>query len=485
MNSFIKKITLRRFSFLIFTCLCFLGATYQVSQLTSSYLLYNTTRLLEIIPATANEPETLFFCVRYTDLLNFTAIRATGGENNRSEWIRTNDAEGIRRYQKFLKISEIFTFTPETDDVVDYATVRKEKSFEQIDCNASDCYNLFHLNKFVYLEYICYSFRPLFFKKSMSYHSIAVTPSSAGRIFSIRFTELFNHTRIYKICFDKLYGLPYQSLPIATLKKRSIIDEDKSHRKGVDLSDKEAFEQEYNSLVASTSKLSTDLLPRPYDTQCMYYEDKGITSRAQCIQNCMNSSVFNILHKVPFSIIINKSIDEFMVSYLDTLDETVTNALFSSEKSCRLVCHSPDCHSILTFTNVQEEAGHELEINLVLSTTPYTKITAIPSIVFIDFLTAAMSAVSTWTGLAIVSLNPVTLYTVLSRYNWFSKSQVDPIYFKNKRTFYPRRQEVSRVTYNPYFESNPYYFADPWLYKKNNLEVGRLKAKNRLLHQLY
>lgn len=469
----VSRSNLKRIFTFIFSCLCVLGATYQVSQITSAYLRYNTTSMLEIIPATAYHPQTMIFCARYTDILNFTEIREDSAGKNRTNWKRTTDADGVRRIQHQLTIKEIFHFTPHPAEVIESATVRKSKSFEQHSCNTTDCYTFFQTSKFVYLEYVCYSFRPLYIDKPMSYHSVSTTPSSAGQIFFIQFTHLLNQTRIYKVCFEKLYALPYQSLPISPLKKRSIKgDEDHHHHQ-------EQFDQEYNSLIASTSKLSTDLLPRPYDTECLEYQENGIFSRAQCIQSCMNATIYKILHKIPFSVIVNKSIDEYMVSYLDTLDDQVTGYLFAAENQCRQVCHQPDCHSVLTFTAVAEEAGHDLQITLVLSTAPFTKITTMAQIFFLEFLTAAMSSVSTWTGIAIISFNPFSMYASLSKFTGHFK-------FKNELSSRTNRTYPLRVQLPKQFDPYSFYF-DPLQVKRNShaAEVGRLMAKNRILHQLY
>lgn len=464
---------------LLFSVLCVIGAFFQVSQLAFSYFQYQTTSVVEIVTGTSYKPQTLNMCIRYTDILNYSAIRETN--TSRSDWERTTEPAVVREMQQSLSAREIFLYTPEPRETITSAKFRRANSFEQHSCNSSDCYSLFYTGKYIYLEYICYFFRPLI-NQSMSSHSISVTPSAAGQIFSIKLKSVFNDSIIYRICFDALDSLPYQALPLAPVKKRST-NSDSEQKSG---NGSHQHPQLFNSIITSFNQLRTDLLPPPYDTQCEYYTRRDFISRAHCIQDCMNSSVYDAMKKVPFSVIVNRSIDAHILSYHDLSENHVTAQLLLFENSCRSKCSRLDCHSILTLTEVHEEAGDEITVFLHLSSAPFTKITALKQIELVEFLASAMSSFSTWTGIAIISFNPIAFYYTVKCYIERNRSQVKNARIQQKRDHVrDQLRQLSDSYSNGSMLQKPVYLATSYISPEHNVEVARLMAKNRIMHQLY
>lgn len=384
-----------------FSSLCVVGAIVQIHHIAKIYFAYGTSSTIEIkIPGIINL-DTFSICIRYTDILNYEQIQLDN--SSRADWKLTTTADGIRKYQNELKLDELFRYTPNKTNLIEQITFRRHGSYELNTCNGIDCLGNFSVERFVYLEYICYSITPLYLNETFSYQSLALTPSAPGEIFKVQFADSMKKSELMKSLSHKPHVLPYVGLPITPVKRRAynILNDT----------------AKYNYFTSSTVKLVVNKLPPPHETLCRNYSLLDFTSRIQAIQDCIKTNVYSKLHKVPFSYIVLDSmtseLNKNLVSYIDTVDPKVTSLLFESERICMAKYRNDDCHLETSFTSTESNTGELFEIRLVTPSTPFTTINTAQQTNFIEFITVVMSTASTWTGLAIISFNPVSIFFTL------------------------------------------------------------------------
>lgn len=376
-----------------FSFICFIGAIYQISHIARIYFQYKTSSKIAIAIPRQHKLGPFSTCVRFTDILDYGRIQKD--HPGRSEWKLTATAEGIRTYQKELTIKEIFNYTPKGESIINSMEFRRQNSYKLNLCNASDCLNYFEVNKFVYLEYVCYTITPKFINETLTYESLTISPSAPGEIFSLKLSPSMKKSESMKLLSHNT-PTPYVTLPIVPVKKRVYSIETDTAK--------------YNSFVCSAVKLNVTRLEPPYETQCVHYPH----SRQMEIQKCIRSLVYPVLKKIPFSFIVNDStLDDFLVSYMDTENETTTKLLFSAEHECMAKFSATDCNEEVSFTTSEAHLSEHFEVTLVTATSPFTDINSIKQTNLVEFITVVMSTASTWTGLAIVSFNPVLLFFTL------------------------------------------------------------------------
>lgn len=84
--------------------------------------------------------------------------------------------------------------------------------------------------------------------------------------------------------------------------------------------------------------------------------------------------------------------------------------LFQFENECMNINKRDDCLSEISLTDTRSVTYDKFKLSLYTAYSPSTEIRTIRQTDFVEFLTVVMSTVSTWSGLEIISLNPVFLF---------------------------------------------------------------------------
>lgn len=379
---------------LLFSAVCFAGAVYQISQLAAIYFAYATSSIVELKVPKEYLIDSLTFCTRYIDVLDFEQLRK---DDPQRDWTGDNLNEfWVRKYQDELSISDIFKYTPREEYFIDHVEFRRRGTFKVFECDASNCTEFFTVKRFIYLEYICYTVDANYKNETLSYEALTITPSAPGQILGIVVAEQLEKSHLIKIVSHAPNSIPYVSLQNVPVKQR--------------LFDEKKREANYNSFVSSSVKLSMRRLPPPYDTMCENYTLKGYTKRYDAIQDCVKWQVLGRFDKLPFSVAIRDPVDLKILSYFDLENSTVTNTLFALQAECVQLNQRDDCASEIPFTMTEAHAGDRMNLKLITATSPFTKITVVTQTTFVQLVSIAMSTASTWTGFAVISLNPSLWY---------------------------------------------------------------------------
>lgn len=431
LTSHMRRTFHQRLIQVIICIICFAGAIYQISQISLIYFSYATSSAVELKIPNHYKIDSLTFCTRYIDVLDFKRIR----EDNKSRnWFLTLTAYWIRRYQDELTISEILKYTPKESDFIDNASYRRKSTFKLFECDSTSCAKFFTIRRFVYLEYICYTVDAQYKNESLSYQALTITPSAAGEIFDITLSDKLNDSHLIKIVSHEPGTLPYKSLQNVARQQREF-DESRAAN--------------FNSFTSSAVKLLIHRLPAPYDTMCVDYKSFGFVRRYDAIQICITQKVVQYFNKLPFSVIVDEPINLSVISYLDIENKAKTAKLIEFENECTKKYPHEDCISEISFTATHTDVGDRLSLRLITATSPFTNIKFVTQTSFVQVVSVVMSTASTWTSFAVISLNPVFLFThmkgaVRHFSRWFTRDSESTVH--PQRDIHPVNASINTAT---------------------------------------
>ena len=376
---------------LAISCLCIFSCVHHMANLIKIYLEYRTSTTIRMQMPEQFWRTSFHICIRFTDVLDYEQIR---GDNSSRLWRPSPLRESRAHYQHELTIAEILKYTPDVGELMQSARYRVSHSYSMQNCERKKCLSLFKLKKFVHVDYICYTLvsvcpqgvQPM-------YHAITTTASSGGEVLRIYPSPAFNSSSVMRVFTHRGNELPYSSFASTPVKRRAY-----------DTSTRTA---KYNSLVASSKFLINEKMEPPYDTRCKKYSP---STRLESIETCVKDKVLTSLQKIPFSSMIAQPLDLKMISSIDVNNQTITDSLFRFRYECKILHPQPDCESSIHLTQTHAGLDDQLTILLMATAQPYTSIKTFAQIGFVEFLTLVMSTLSLWTGLSIITFNPVTLY---------------------------------------------------------------------------
>jgi hypothetical protein len=381
------------------------GLTWQLYLVCKIYFSYKVTTSLRIeFPPTVS-PQATSFCARNTDILQFDRLNAKTGKN----WSYTMDLDTIRKYQEELTVNQFFEFTPPVDEVIQRILYRAKGTYERFVKAGREVYDTFTVTKYAYLEYVCYR---MWDKTAadMTFRELAVTPTSAGMIYELYLNETMIRSNYIRISLHGRDKYPYRSLKISPVTRRGYNEETKTSR--------------YNMYVNQQIRLTVKLLPPPFESNCMDYKKIGIDSDVHCIQDCIRRQTKEKYDMIPFGVIVNGTLqgeekDMKMISYNNVASEVFGRELLEMAQRCGDVeCNRLDCdlRTAMTITTLLYESDVSvIGMRFNVPSDPYIWVMTSPALNVVEFLTYIMSCVSTWTGLSIMSTEPLRLVRLSRR----------------------------------------------------------------------
>ena len=384
----------------VFVSCCLMGFAYQLSLVSNLYFKYRTTTQIRIEIPKKIFPLAIGLCSRYSDHLDYQRIKAES--RGRRNWYHSFDSEIIRRYQHDLFIDEIFKYTPDPRTTLSGVMFRVNSSYEGKEFYGQEVYRYFNIRKYIYIEYICYEFAPSD-PVMLAYSSLSVTPASSGTAYMLQFNRTLYSAAMLKIV---IYGQglhAYRSLSVSPVLRRYHNYNNKGRNR-----------VEYNVYNSYVKKLWINHLPPPYDSRCFDYTNVNLSSHIHCTQRCVKQKVLSRFGKLPFTTLIFKPTRKRMISYLDVLNPKISKELFQMQEHCeKNNCSRVPCRDITTLATTIAKAGSEFLVRKIVPSEPDFNVQVRASLTLIEFLTYVLSAVSTWTGISIMFLNPVTVVTKL------------------------------------------------------------------------
>lgn len=427
-------------SIYIFGCLA--GLCYQVYLVSDVYFGYKVTTEVTVTYPDRHYPQAICLCVKYPDIIDNEKLKRTGKE---LVYDVETDRKALPTAGEELTVEEIFDYTPKETEILKSVLFRKNMAYRLFTLNGPEIYNHFKVEKFVYLEYVCYKvFKSDTSDQHMSYSSLAVTPISPGLVYHIVLEKNMWNTSTLRIANTNRETIPYRPLMVTSLVKR------KFHRVVIEYEQVETT-KESNSTEQTNStkeeepkktktsevkivtydnvftvyqvKTTVHNLPPPFTTKCRDYgEEMTGWSRAACIEDCMKNEILNSTGRMPFTYILTGPIPAPLVNYRDvSTNDTWAAELFRVETFCiKKECRQPNCieHRNLTRLSIRENMDDDepFSIQQVVTQEPWIDINARPAMNTVEYVTYVTSLVTTYLGFSALSLEPISMFLKVKNY---------------------------------------------------------------------
>ena len=381
-------------SFWLFLILAFAGLIWQLVSICQLYFQYKiVTRTTVFIPKIMN-PMALNLCIMMSSIFDFDGIRKSTGNN----W--TYDAviseEKLRNELLHdLTVEQMFKFTPQENDVVDQVGFTNSSLSSEIIVKGNDAKKLVKVDKYLYMIYACYRISYIG-DEPLSLRHFASFLRSSGMIRLYKFSESFKRSDVIKFAVGPVNEIPFRGLMISPYIFREYNDSLK--------------EAKYGYFVSHHYSMKIELLEYPFETLCYNYTKIGFKEETECTESCVINKTWNRFKKLPFTAAIAVSSKNKVLSGIDLQDADTNRDFIKIQSDCaNKQCSRPSCQDTQYFTVTNSFSRPFFRWKHVVPLQTSFIISSRPQLTLIEFITYVLGTISTWTGLSIISMNPIDI----------------------------------------------------------------------------
>lgn len=403
-----------------------------------------SSRVTLTLPKNVKVPA-MSVCFCYTDILDIALFN----EKYNTSIIDPLDIHEKKKIQSIITIGDMFDLTPggklhathnNNSILFDSCLVRSHQDYSHEEYPSEKCHEIFDVNKFQIMEYICYRFilPPDYKNPNSSLDRRNIEDSERGDIkfnfdrlsFSLSYPdlffeihlstkkEMFDNADVIRVVIHTPQDYPFISLSLAPIGYR--LAKNKNGKRT----------PRDNAFFATYGLIEVFKLESPYDTHCLMksydeflkktttYNDNG------CQNECLNYRLVEKLGKPPFVIITtedevsnsNSSKSHLQPISPEELKNLTTKVIVKEiDEECIEKCRYPSCHLDFTLTSVREARGEKDSIDFTLTTpeNPQLVILYSAQTTFNDYLLMSLSLLEFWLGMPVYALNPTRLIEVL------------------------------------------------------------------------
>lgn len=355
---------------LVFSLACISGLLYQLFVVCSQYHEYRTTTKIQPQYRNQTIPD-IAICFRFEDLL---------------------DKDRLKTDIDQLSVSDIFDFTPGINETLKSCGKRRHNSYRWQDLTENECYQVFYTRKFLFAEYICYTFEP-----ELITNDIKLERNTLAR----------HHRRvIYRLVMGHQLEKAKSLMPIAF---GSIHHRDFpwfSRHFGRQFNRfSPAAQLIWNHFYILTEETSAYLQPPPYDTMCNNNQAFKKTIPICQLEN------YKILGRVPYTDLIYERSNLRPFNSQDMENDTTDAIIEKIEDYCTQEGGRHNlCDGTFFVTNVItdliETEERSITIDIMSIESPITIIEFLPAFPLLDLVIYVSTCFGFWFGLSVYSLNP-------------------------------------------------------------------------------
>jgi hypothetical protein len=395
------------------------GFLYQTQDVFQVYFEYQTlTHVKIVVPVNVSAPD-VSLCVRYVDVFAGEYNISTTGS---SDTATDAEALNIRTVQDRVTLKEIFSETPDENQLMSNCLMRKPRDYKLFRLNGSECYERFKINNFFTQEYICYRFTLLHNNQHSgfteydpftlrnetyySYQNLAFPPSYPSMFYGIMINKsMVEGADMCKVVVNNADSLPVNAIAYAPSFFRRVNKTSK-----------------YNFISAGYTITQVRKLPPPYNTRCRSYSKFGYEKKG-CLNSCLKNKTLKEFNKIPFNIIEEEELDLKHMSVFDLDNETIAESLDQFEKECEDLCSQQQCLREYYSTSLLKEENGEsnfFSINVYSPMKPIISVQTKAVFSIEDFLIYVATIFGIWFGVSIFSLNPSKMKKWINKRNMAS-----------------------------------------------------------------
>lgn len=373
----------------VFNILCILGCSYQLSNLFTEYLRYDSITKVKFYSPKYVSFSVLHFCFRYLDdAINWTGLEERYG--NKYPHVTDEDEDN---WLNIMTIKDIFDLTPNAE--IGSCSYRSPPGHRVISHGEDDC-SIFKLSKYVVQQYVCYVIETPGMKRKMEFKYIYSSLTMERMLFEFKyFGKLADATKIRPtLTLDQYPYLSNQYSPGYYLAK----DED-------------------SSLLISCSLFRNLFLGYPFDS---FACSANISDYFLCFESCMKNMSMTHINRLPYSVHHREPIDAKLISRTLIKNDSVQEFLSDWSVKCRSSCPQRPCKYSYCLTSghvddvIKGTDGHRMGSSIRVETTtfPDVDVSYLAFMTLLDLFTYVSSSFGIWFGMVIITLNPVKLLSL-------------------------------------------------------------------------
>lgn len=410
----------------------FCGLTWQIYDLCSNYFEYDTGTDLAVEIKSEFARPALSSCFLYNEILDQEELKGLYPQLH-ALWVNKSTLS-LTDTGPFFSVADIFTLTPNIDDIVLSCTYRMPRRFHLLKATPEECKQFFVFKKYYTQLYICYAFVPL---AQMMDVNVTWAKDDAEKQ-AIRSSELFEHVRgaleqpglLFQVTLNKtllasstairfslhqLEQIPRGGVAFPTIVFRNKVNfeirppmpppgknpapttKPPPPNKVVNVKDSE-FSITYSSV-------KKDFLGEPF-SNCINYVDIGFFSKEHCVDLCLIEMVAKAFDKLPFSPVYEVPDARKLLSSTDVENDTVIQQLNVLQTVCDSKCGRIDCSQKLYTTRfIKSRDNKDFVFKVYLKDEPDITATASQSNLLTSFIANVLGCFGSWFDVSFVTLN--------------------------------------------------------------------------------
>ena len=383
-------------SFSLFFILAFAGLTWQLVSICQLYFQYKVvTRTTVFIPTIIN-PMALNLCLHVSSIFDYEGIRISTGKNWTYDAI-ISEQQSFTELLHDLTVEQMFQFTPQEDDIVNQFGFTNSSLSNKIAVKGNETKKLLKVQKYLYMKYVCY--RISFIRdEPLSLRHFTSLFESSGMIRFYKFSESFKKSNAIKFAVGPVDEIPLRGLMISPYILREYNDTLKKAK--------------YGYFVSHHYSMEIELLEYPFETLCYNYTTIGFKEELECTESCITNKTWDRFKKLPFTSTITVSSKNKVLSGIDLKDTNKNRDFTSIQNDCvRKKCSRPSCLDTQYFTVTDSFSRPFFQWKHVVPLQTSFIISSRPQLTLVEFITYILGTISTWTGLSIISMNPIDFST--------------------------------------------------------------------------
>ena len=375
-----------------FQVACLIGLFWQLFAISSEYLIYKVNIQTTVFIPEQIEHFSMGICLPIEYSINYTKF------NTEFQYHWTPNEFDKKDMFRNLSILEIYNYTYHAENIL-YLISYPENDGRRA-WKSSNFLSIMNMKKYYSRSNICYLYAVRSFKP------LSVDQTNGRNIISLFFRKEISKTYAVQLFIAEEHRYPFRET-----RKAGYVHRGHSSPK------LDKFESSYYSIRKK-------ILPLPYETACFDYSNLNLTNSVECAERCVVQKCFQKWGAIARASLLANEIKDY--TFVWSRNFTKADAeLYEIRRSCRSSCPSTSCEDSHIVT-IQESAVHlgldtifENNVSLAWgSNTPSfssTRISCRPTWTLVELILYMMSSVSTWTGLSMMSINPILFLRNLPR----------------------------------------------------------------------
>ena len=366
---------------LLFQVICLIGLSWQVFEISTEHLKYKVSCRTTVFIPEDIEDLSMGICLPIFYATDYQKLK-TGLQN---KWMLFEN----------LSINEIYNYTYDADNILNEGGYWKD-----IQSKSTNLLSIMKMEKYVYNGKICYLYSVKSFK------TLSMFELEGGMVAHLAFGKEISKASDVALFIAEKDRIPFRE----TIRARRTFRGSSSMK--------------LDTFQSSHYSIRKQLLPPPYETACFSYSKLNFTNRIECIQQCVILKWFHKWGAISSRSLVPNKLHDY---------KFVKSGNYKSKKaekekihlSCQSSCPKTSCEDthIVTIPESAAHTGWDSFFKSNISIIWERQIPSIPSAIIscratstlTELILYIMSSASTWTGLSMMSINPMLVFRKLSK----------------------------------------------------------------------